>query len=303
VGARDIARAGDDVVRVLRGVYAREALPTLPRFLVTDTGPAAAYVLHVRAVLLSMGGEAAARGRTAAVLRGWPLLVEPGRTIEIAVPHGRSSVVRTGVKLRQYRQLPVDALRHGGARPLHVTSAVQTALDCCLLLPLGEAVVACDSALRSGQVDLGQLVRAAESLPGVRDAARVRRVLDLCDPASGSVLESVLRLAMVLEGIGGFQTQYVVRGANGAHVLRADFCFEEARLVVEADGQKWHQDPARDRERDNGLARAGFRVLRYTWSDVVHERPRVLAEIREALAAPQKLHLTAAGAARARTAA
>ena len=35
--------------------------------------------------------------------------------------------------------------------------------------------------------------------------------------------------------------------------------------------------------RDNLLARQGWRVLRYTWAEVVHEPERVVAEIREAL--------------------
>lgn len=294
VGSRDIARAGSAVVKVLRGVYGTCPLPPRPRYLVTDSGPSSAYVAHVRAALLSLGPKAAACGRTAAVLRGWGLLVEPGRTIEVAVPHGRSRLSRPGVTISQRRQLEVVAISHDDANALSVTSAVQTAIECCLVLSLREAVVACDSALRSRQVGLEQLRAAATSLPGVRDAARVRRVLELCDPLSGSVLESVLRLALVLDGTSGFDTQTVLRDARDGHVLRADFCFEAARLVVEVDGQKWHQDPLRDRERDNALARLGFRVLRYTWSDVIRELDRVLAEIREAVAAPSSLHLPAA---------
>jgi very-short-patch-repair endonuclease len=291
VCSRDIAHAGADIVKVLRGVYATKPLPPWPRYLVTDTGTSPAYLARVRAVLKSLGPKAAACGRTAAVLRGWGLFIEPGRTIEVAVPHGRSHLSRPGVKISQRRQLETVAISHDDATAVKVTSAVQTAIDCCLLLSLREAVVAVDSALRSKQVGLGHLRAAASALPGVRDADRVRRVLDLCDPLSGSVLETVLRVAMLLDGITGFDTQKVLRDADRNHVLRADFCFEAARLVVEVDGQKWHQDPVRDRERDNGLARLGYRVLRYTWSDVVHDGARVLAEIREAIAAPQCLHL------------
>lgn len=293
VCSRDITDAGSAVVKVRRGVYATSPLPAWPKFVVTDEGPAPAYVAHVRAAVLSLGKAAVARGRTAAVLRGWALLVEPGRTIEIAVAHGGSRRSRKGVKLVQRRQLEVVGICHGDADPIKVTSAVQTAMDCCLALPLREAVVACDSALRSKQVGMPELQAAARRLAGVRDAARVRRVLELCDPLSGSVLESVLRLAMTLDGITGFDTQTVLRDASSVHVLRADFCFSGSGLVVEVDGQKWHQDPVRDRERDNGLARIGYRVLRYTWSDVMREPDRVLAEIREAVAAPQRLHLVA----------
>jgi very-short-patch-repair endonuclease len=167
---------------------------------------------------------------------------------------------------------------------LLVTTAVQTLLDCGRSLPLVEAVVLFDSALRACDVTVTELRRAARSLPGRRDAARVRRVLALCDPDSGSVLETVLRVRMLLDGIEGFSTQLTLRDAAGRHVHRADFCFEAARLVVEVDGEKWHQDVARDRIRDNQLAALGWRVLRYRWAEVVHNPSAVLLEVRAAAA-------------------
>jgi very-short-patch-repair endonuclease len=145
-----------------------------------------------------------------------------------------------------------------------------------------EAVVLCDSALRAAHVTIEGLRIAARSLAGQREARRVRRVLDLCDPESGSVLESVLRVRMVLDGIDGFATQQVLRGTSGEHVLRADFVFELVRLVVEVDGQKWHQDAERDRQRDNDLAVLGWRVLRFRWAEVVHRPEAVLRDIRAA---------------------
>lgn len=88
---------------------------------------------------------------------------------------------------------------------------------------------------------------------------------------------------MRLAGITGFATQRTVRSRNGLYVRRVDFCFEGARLVIEVDGQKWHGDPALDRAVDNRLVAAGWRVLRYTWAEVVHASAAVLAEIAEAL--------------------
>lgn len=128
-----------------------------------------------------------------------------------------------------------------------------------------------------------QLSRAAERLPGVRRAGRVRHVVALCDPECGSVLESVLRVLMVQAGLTGFASQQVLRDLPGGH-LRVDFCFEGAGLVVEADGARWHQEPARDRARDNALAVLGWRVLRFTWAEVVHDGQRVLEDLRQALA-------------------
>ena len=288
----DIGRAvtRGQVVRVRRGVYALSDLPGLPRHMVTDTGVAWEYVALVRSVLLSVGIGAAACCRTAAALRGWALLVEP-RQVEIAVAHGSDvRKARKGVRATQRRSAARARVRVlAGTDRLRLTSAVQTALDCAASLSLLEAVVACDSALRSGQVQLEELWRAAARLPGSRGAERVRRVLAMCDPLSGSVLESVLRVRLVQAGIDGFTTQTVLVQSPA---VRVDFCFEGARLVVEVDGARWHTDPARDQSRDNLLAMLGWRVLRYTWADVVHSPEAVLADIRTALSATSTVHLS-----------
>jgi hypothetical protein len=55
-----------------------------------------------------------------------------------------------------------------------------------------------------------------------------------------------------------------------------DFYWPQARLVVEADSYAWHRSPdamADDRERDVELTLAGFRGLRFTWSQATR-RPR-----------------------------
>jgi very-short-patch-repair endonuclease len=268
------------VVSVRRRVYALEALPPLPRFVVTDGQVAPEYVAHVRAVLLSLGAGAAACGRTAAELYGWGMLVvEPARTVEVAVAHGRGRVGAPGV--RAYQRRSAEVARRSvlvDTAPLRLTTPVRTVLDCALGLPLLQAVVVADSALRAGDVTVEELVAATRSMRGHQGARKARRVVELCDP----VLESVQRVRMVLDGLDGFGTQVLLRSLPGQQ-LRVDLCFDRAGLVVEVDGAKWHPDPAPDQARDNALAALGWRVLRYTWSEVVHDSTRVLAEIRAAL--------------------
>lgn len=280
------ALARGEVVRVRPGVYAAGALADWPVFSVTPAGVAQELVQHVRAVLLSLGDSATAGGRTAACLRGWGLLVEPQGTVDVVVARGRHRVRLAGVRVLQRRQVQRERIfPQSGQGGVWVTTAVATVLDCCRQLPHEEAVVVCDSALRSGQVTLKQLVLAASRLRGERGARRVRRALAGCDPESGSVLESVLRVRMVEDGICGFATQQVLRDARHRHIVRADFCFEVARLVVETDGARWHPDAARDQGIDNRLAAAGWRVLRFSWSQVLHDPAAVLALVRAALAA------------------
>ena len=288
VATASLSRAVRDgeVVRLRRAVYALEPPPPWPVFAVTADGVSAAYVQHVRAALLSLGPSATAAGLTAACLRGWGLLHEPVWTLSVAVPHGRSRTRMARVRAVQRRAVTRELLPVvPGCAPLRVTTAVATVLDCCRELPLLDAVVLCDSALRSGQVRLEELERAARRLPGRRHAARVRRALALCDPESGSVLESVLRVLMVQDGITGFATQRVLFDAHGRRLHRVDFCFAAARLVVEADGARWHDGGPRDQWLDNRLAAAGWRVLRLRWAEVVHDPQAALALIRAALAA------------------
>jgi very-short-patch-repair endonuclease len=297
VSRQQVARAvaAGHVVRVRRAVYALAPLDVLPRYVVTEAGVAPAYAAHVRAALLSLGGGAFASHRSAAALYGWGMLVEPSRTIEVGVSHGRGVVKAAGVRVRQRRSPALAGVRvTPETAVLRVTSAVQTVVDCALDLPLLEAVVVADGALRAEHVSLEDLRVAAADLSGLADASRVRRVLSLCDPASGSVLESVLRVRMVLAGVSGFVSQKLLRDLPGRH-LRVDFCFVGLGLVIEVDGRKWHPDPARDQARDNALAALGWRVLRYTWREVLDEAETVLAEISAAVAcATPSLHLVPA---------
>lgn len=67
--------------------------------------------------------------------------------------------------------------------------------------------------------------------------------------------------------------------------IRVDLIWPAARCVVEIDGpdHRGAQKYAADRRRDNALAVAGFRVLRFTNDQVVEDMPWVLATIRAML--------------------
>lgn len=278
-----LAVARGEVVRVRRGLCARTALPGLPEYLVTGTGVAAEWAAHVRSALLALGGDVTAWGTTAAALYGWGLLVEPGPVVDVAVRHGRSGTAAPGVRVTQRRAAGLAGVPSvAGCERLRVTSPVQTVLDGARTLPLLEAVVLCDSALRSGLVRMPELEAAAVRLRGLEGADRVREVLALSDELAGSVLERVLRVRLVQAGLCG-TTQVPLHDRHGRPVLRADFCFAVQRLVIEVDGAAWHRDAARDRARDNALAAAGWRVLRFTWAEVVHGPDAALALVRAAL--------------------
>jgi len=54
------------------------------------------------------------------------------------------------------------------------------------------------------------------------------------------------------------------------------------RLVVEADGAQFH-DPEEDALRDALLARLGYRVIRFTYDEIVFHIDDVLARVRAEL--------------------
>jgi very-short-patch-repair endonuclease len=65
-----------------------------------------------------------------------------------------------------------------------------------------------------------------------------------------------------------------------------DCVWREARLIVELDGERYHGSRSRrqaDRERDNRLMAAGWRVIRITWDDLKNRPVHVVGQIRTAL--------------------
>jgi very-short-patch-repair endonuclease len=74
-------------------------------------------------------------------------------------------------------------------------------------------------------------------------------------------------------------------GLDGRRVV-LEFRWPRQRLVVEADGAAWHDNPlarADDAERQALLEAHGERVLRVTWHQAVRRPRQTLARIREAL--------------------
>ena len=115
------------------------------------------------------------------------------------------------------------------------------------------------------------------------------RALALVDARSGSVLESLLRVLLHLHGVRAPSTQVLVRARHGGWIGRVDFAWCDVGLVVEADGFAFHADRRRyrdDRRRGNALVLAGWRLLRFSWEDVVHDPDQVVACVRAALADP-----------------
>lgn len=288
LGTAAIARLVKDggLVRLHRGAYALAPLTSRGKHLLSDGKVDASYLAEVRAALHSVSNAVPDR-RTAAVLWQMDMLVEP-KHVELRVPRTSTRVDLPGVRVRTSTSTAQKDVSVLGLEPVPVVPALDTVLDCCLDRPMLEAVVIADSALRRELVTIDELSAEVESRRGTSGITKLRRLLTLVDPDSGSVLESMLRFLLNTNGLWPTSQVEITLRNGKTKVGRFDFCFAGQRVIIECDGRRWHDpDDARDndRRRDNGLARTGWLVLRFTWAEVRYSASYVLACVRDAMLA------------------
>lgn len=256
------------LVRVQRGVYTSRAAPA---------GPLA----RARAAILSSGvADAVASHETA------------GRVHDLQVP-GRPRVEHVTV-LRELRRIRRRDLHFhcraiglgevAGIRGVNLTSRARTIFDLASVLPELDAVWCVDDALRRGLVTRVGLVEqcARHGRGGGAAAARITAA----DGVAESALETAGRLTLAAGGVRLPEPQHEVRDGTGRLVARVDGAYPELRLALELDGASVHSAPDavfRDRRRQNELHLLGWRMLRFTWWDVVHDPARFVATVRAAL--------------------
>jgi very-short-patch-repair endonuclease len=110
----------------------------------------------------------------------------------------------------------------------------------------------------------------------------------LADVCSGAHSEAEVKIHRLMRdaGISGWLANVPLHDEAGLIGI-VDILFREQRLVLEIDGRAFHSDERafqRDRSRQNRLIAQGYRVLRFTWVDVVRRPAEVVAAIRNALA-------------------
>jgi hypothetical protein len=231
--------------------------------------------------VLRAGPSAVASHLSAAAVWGWGLLDDPDQPT-VTIPRDKSRTSAAGMRIFRHTLSP-DEIGRVGVLPL--TCAARTAVDIAVDVPQVAAVVAVDSALRSGQVTLAELRLELRRRLGMRRYAAAAAVLDLADPTSGSVWESMARLLFAAAGLTEPVPQFEVV-VDGVVVARVDFAWPQARLVVEIDGFTWHSSKealGNDHTRQNRLELDGWTVLRYTPDQVQGEPARIANEVRQAL--------------------
>lgn len=227
---------------------------------------------RLHAALLYAGGRAGLSHQTAAWW--WGLIDTAPRVIHVATDHKRRSLDAVWV----HRPRDLDLVQHNG---LPVTSVARTLLDLAATMSFNAVRRAFAEASRLGRVDPAAII--AELGRGRKGSSRLRKVIQIYIPELTNTIsepEELFVLLLVKHEMPMPEVNRFVEGYKVDCVWRGD------RVVVELDSASFHGDPVAvevDHARDLGLRRAGYRVRRYTWLQIVSRPDDVLADLSAAL--------------------
>ena len=204
------------------------------------------------------------------------------REIEVTIPRGRF-VERTGIQVhRSSLMTREDQMVRDG---ILVTNAVWTMVALASVLKPHELRAAVRNALGLKLVSVPSILRLLARLGPVRGARTLREILARALPTR-SELEDVVYDLIVS---GGFVPPEVNEPLRlDGRVVIPDFRWPEHKLVVEADGARWHDDAlarADDADRQALLERHGETVVRVRWDEATL-RPAVARGRIETAGAP-----------------
>ena len=222
------------------------------------------------AAVLSCDGAVLSHTSAAAL---WDLRRSDSRAIHITSP-SPAGVRPTGEITIHRSAIPFEIATKNA---IPVTTPMRTILDCAAILSLHDLARLVEQAEKLRLLDVRQL----RTTPGRRGGANLNKVLAAyTDPVlTRSVLEDAMLALCRNHGVPTPQVNVLIEGYT------VDFLWPHARLIAETDGRKDHattQAFQRDRTRDQRLLTLGYRVVRFTYADVV-ERPAETARTLRAL--------------------
>jgi Protein of unknown function (DUF559)/Transcriptional regulator, AbiEi antitoxin len=233
------------------------------------------------AAVLASGPGAVLSHRSAAALLG--LRRDSSSVVDVTTP--AAGLRRTGRVIR-HRGGTLRAKDVTVVDGIPCTSVARTLLDLAEVVDRQALRRACSQAevLRSfdGRAVEDVLDRAA----GRKGAPLLRELL-----SEGRITEAITRNKLeerflaLCDQVGlplPRVNAWIPLGSGG---VEADFLWENDRLVVETDGRGVHDTSTAfeaDRRRDQRLLAAGYRVVRFTWAQVMHE-PAGVVEVLGAL--------------------
>lgn len=259
------------LIRVQRGVYA--------------VGHVHESVLVRRMAAVLTCGDGAVLSHLSA-LAHWELRGSSAQKIHVTVPRRNGSRSRPGLGVHRSLVLPPSETTTRRAIP--VTSVARSLLDAAAML----APHALSRAVERSEIlrlfDLDAVQRTVRLHPTHPGAARLRDAIERFrdDEITRSDLEAMMLGICEAHALPRPLVNHIVEGEE------VDFLFGAQRLIVETDGRETHLTRAafeRDRARDAKLSVAGYRVVRFTYRQVLRDRSAIAETLRALLAqtAPQ----------------
>jgi very-short-patch-repair endonuclease len=233
--------------------------------------------LHLSALGRLLPPEAVFAGATAAWMLGLDLV--PNDPVEIIVSVGSGIRSRAGLTVRRGEMPARDVAT---IRGLRATAVHRTLCDLCLQLPTVNALIAVDMAVHLGLTNANALRRYSDAVQGRAGAYRLRSLAAVAADAE-SPMETRLRWLLIQAGLPCPEVQAKLRNREQRFLGRADLYYPQARLILEYDGANHRDRLVEDNRRQNLLLNAGFRLLRFTATDIYQHPQVVLAQVRSAL--------------------
>jgi very-short-patch-repair endonuclease len=154
---------------------------------------------------------------------------------------------------------------------LRVESERDALVDSLVWLPPEAADALFAWALARGLADASLSPAAVAARRRRKGSPRLACYARMAAAGAGSFVESRFHLALTRRHVTGWKANVRIVLPDGTWA-RPDALFEGAMLVVEIDGLAAHRSKEalqRDLARQNALVAAGYKVLRFTWQDVV----------------------------------
>ena len=235
------------------------------------------------AAVLACGDGAVLSHVSAAAL--WDLRGSNASAVHVTVPSGAGRAGRPGIAVHRSRGLADDEATVHEAIPL--ATVARTLLDIAGMLAPGPLERAVERSVLLRLFDLSAVNAILARRPN-RKGARTLSVIvaNLHDDPQ------VTRSALEDLFLDLCAARRVPRPEVNQHVHEfvVDFLWRRQKLIVEADGRRTHNTPTafeRDRARDAALTVAGYRVVRFTYRQIVNEPEQVARTVLALLAAPR----------------
>jgi very-short-patch-repair endonuclease len=257
---------------VHRGVYAlgRSDLPVEGRWM---------------AAVLACGPGALLSHSSAAALHG--LLSTARASVDVTISR-RVGLTRSGIAVHRSTKLGLADRAEVSGIPC--TSVPRTLLDLATVASRPALERACDQAEVRRLIDWEAMEELLARARGRGGVGSLRAVLGATDAGQGLTRSELERRFVALCRDAALPSPAVNQWLTVAgEEMQVDFVWRGPRVVVETDGFRTHgtrQAFQRDRRRDRLLALEGWRVIRFSWNDVVNVPDHVTRVLRGLVTSP-----------------